>query len=99
MAEVIKGWDIGVSTMRPGERAAFHIPPEYGYGGAAVGPIPENSHLTFHVELVSVRDDTLSKVKWQVLGLLCFVAFMVYYIPSLHPSATHPHLSASITSN
>ena len=98
-AEVIKGWDIGVATMKVGERAAFHIPPEYGYGDATVGPIPPKSNLTFHVELVSARDDTLSKVKWQVLGLLCFIGFLCYVIPSLHPTNTHPHIAAHFASN
>ena len=88
MMEVIKGWDIGVATMRVGERAAFHIPPEYAYGNADIGPIPANSELTFHVELLAVKDDTLDKIKYQVLGLLCFVALLCWYIPTrLHPSA------------
>ena len=30
------------------------IPPQYGYGGRQVGPIPPNSNLIFYIELVSL---------------------------------------------
>ena len=50
--EVIKGWDLGVATMRKGEKAVLTIKPEYGYGSKNVGPIPGNSTLVFEVELI-----------------------------------------------
>lgn len=51
---VIKGWDIGVATMRKGERAILTCQPDYAYGAAGSPPtIPPNSTLNFEVELLS----------------------------------------------
>ena len=50
---MIKGWDIGVATMKPGERAVFTIGPEYAYGEKGHPPkIPPNATLIFTIELV-----------------------------------------------
>ncbi|XP_019188092.1 PREDICTED: 70 kDa peptidyl-prolyl isomerase-like isoform X1 [Ipomoea nil] len=58
--EVIKGWDIGIATMRKGERALYTIPPCLGYGKAGSPPIiPPDSTLLFDIEMVSwksIRD-------------------------------------------
>lgn len=58
--QVIKGWDKGVATMRKGEKAAFTIAPDYGYGPKGSPPtIPPNATLKFDVELLewtSVKD-------------------------------------------
>jgi FK506-binding protein 4/5 len=32
--EVIKGWDLGIKTMKKGENALFTIPAELAYGEA-----------------------------------------------------------------
>lgn len=46
MGQVIKGWDLGVATMRKGERSLFTIKPEYGYGDSGAGKsIPPNATL------------------------------------------------------
>ncbi|XP_074268499.1 peptidyl-prolyl cis-trans isomerase FKBP62-like [Silene latifolia] len=58
--QVIKGWDIGIKTMKKGENAVFTIPAELAYGEAGSPPtIPANATLQFDVELlswVSVKD-------------------------------------------
>ena len=55
VGEVIKGWDLGVSTMKVGGKRILQIPPELGYGSRAVGDIPANSTLIFEVELLNVQ--------------------------------------------
>mmetsp|Transcript_9990 Transcript_9990/g.21978 ORF Transcript_9990/g.21978 Transcript_9990/m.21978 type:complete len:572 (-) Transcript_9990:468-2183(-) len=52
--QVIKGWDVGVATMKRGEVAKFTLAPEFAYGASGSPPkIPENATLVFEVELIS----------------------------------------------
>jgi len=51
---VITGWEKGIASMLPGEKATLTVSPEYGYGDKAEDEIPPNSTLVFEVELVSV---------------------------------------------
>merc|ERR1719313_949824 len=51
--QVIKGWDLGVATMKKGEKANFTLAPEFAYGESGSPPkIPENATLKFEVELL-----------------------------------------------
>merc|ERR1719229_963478 len=52
--QVIKGWDLGVATMKKGELAKFTIAPEFAYGDSGSPPkIPKKATLVFEVELIS----------------------------------------------
>ena len=52
--QVIKGWDVGVATMKKGERSTLTIKAEYGYGDQGSPPkIPGGATLCFDVELLS----------------------------------------------
>jgi len=53
-SQVIKGWDVGVATMKKGEVAKFTIRADYGYGDSGSPPkIPGGATLVFEVELLS----------------------------------------------
>ncbi|KAG7673991.1 hypothetical protein Ndes2526B_g02530 [Nannochloris sp. 'desiccata'] len=52
--QVIKGWDLGVATMRKGELSKLYIKSDYGYGASGSPPkIPGGATLIFEVELLS----------------------------------------------
>ena len=54
---MIKGWDIGVASMKVGEKAIFTIKSEYGYGEMGSPPkIPGGATLIFTIELLSFHD-------------------------------------------
>jgi len=50
---VIKGWDLGIAALKPGEKALLGIPSWLAYGARGTGPIPANSPLIFEVQLLS----------------------------------------------
>lgn len=59
---VIRGWDEGITYLKPGAKAFFYIPSRLAYGaqsrpGSAANPkgIPANSVLIFDVELVAAK--------------------------------------------
>ena len=54
--EVIKGWEIGIKTMKKGEKSEFIIEPEYAYGNNTYDNlIPPNSTINFEIELLEIN--------------------------------------------
>lgn len=61
---VIKGWEIGLKTMKRNEIAQFSLPPELAYGEKGSPPvIPSNARLNFIIELMDWAPDSNSDHK------------------------------------
>lgn len=57
VADLINGWAAAMTTMRPGGKALFYIPPHLGYGGLRAGKIPPNSAIIFEVDVLAVNPE------------------------------------------
>lgn len=58
---VIKAFDMGVATMKLGERCMLKCAPEYAYGASGSPPnIPPNSTLNFELEMLGWKGEDLS---------------------------------------
>ena len=56
VGRVIKGWDEGLATMKPGGKRLLRIPPALGYTPAEAGKdIPPGATLIFELELIELR--------------------------------------------
>jgi FKBP-type peptidyl-prolyl cis-trans isomerase FklB len=51
---LIPGWIDALQHMRPGDEWIVYVPPSLGYGSEQKGPIPANSVLVFHLELLAI---------------------------------------------
>lgn len=61
---VIKGWDLGISSMKKGEVSVFIVHPRYAYGDMGYPPaIPPFTPLLFEIELFDWKLDDLSPRK------------------------------------
>lgn len=55
--QVIRGWELGISGMKVGEKKRLTIPPKLAYGSQGVGGvIPQNATLIFEVELLGINN-------------------------------------------
>ena len=68
VAPIIKGWSLGLETMKQGGKRSLIIPPALGYGDVEVSAagrpsIPPNSELRFELELVVVNNDIIRKMR------------------------------------
>lgn len=62
--EVIKGWDIGVKSMKRGEIAELVLRSDFAYGSTGSPPkIPPGATLVFEVELIDWTLEDLTKHK------------------------------------
>jgi len=55
---VIKGWELGVTGMKVGEKRRLTIPPELAYGAqGAGGVIPPNATIIFEIDLLGINEE------------------------------------------
>lgn len=67
----VRGLDLGLVTMRKGERAQFCIHPKYGFGEAgSFNAVPADATLKYTVEMVDFRDEQLDEVDMHPLELV-----------------------------
>lgn len=57
---MVKGLEIGLATMKVGEKATFVIPPYMAFGNEKNGIIPPNSTLYFDIEVLTCKDPFLN---------------------------------------
>ena len=54
--QVIKGWDLGITQLKKGQKAVLTCPASHAYGAAGIpGVIPKNATLFFDVELIDFK--------------------------------------------
>ena len=82
------GGDLGLVSMRVGERAMITASPEFSYGEEGVGKaIPPNARLTFDATLIAIIDPASAMYKELRRGLVMgalvigFVLFIAFYGP------------------
>ncbi|TVY35883.1 FK506-binding protein [Lachnellula subtilissima] len=71
--QVIKGWDDNLLDMCIGEKRTLTIPPAFGYGDRAMGPIPAKSTLSTSLPLFlhtrTYTDDPPTVFETELVGI------------------------------
>ncbi|XP_052800902.1 peptidyl-prolyl cis-trans isomerase FKBP4-like [Mya arenaria] len=53
--KVIRGFELAVLTMKPGERSLIFIKPEYGFGKSVPPSVPLDTDILFDIEIIKVE--------------------------------------------
>jgi FKBP-type peptidyl-prolyl cis-trans isomerase len=53
--KVVKGFETALYERQKGDKFTVTIPPQWGYGPQAQGPIPASSWLVFDMEILSIK--------------------------------------------
>jgi FKBP-type peptidyl-prolyl cis-trans isomerase len=53
--EALLGWEVGVKTMKKGEKSIFVLRADYAYGESGYMAIPANAPLIFFIELIDFQ--------------------------------------------
>jgi hypothetical protein len=61
---VVRGIELGIAGMCPGESVDLTIPPALGFGRTAVGEVPANSKLAVSLRVISMLEPELSEAEW-----------------------------------
>ncbi|KAM5152677.1 peptidyl-prolyl cis-trans isomerase FKBP7 [Mantella aurantiaca] len=69
VGQVIRGLDIALMDMCPGEKRKVIIPPSLGYGEQGYDKIPPNSTLIFEIELYAISKGPRSVEAFQQIDL------------------------------
>jgi FKBP-type peptidyl-prolyl cis-trans isomerase len=66
--QIVRGLEIGIASMKLGEKSVFHVQPEYGYGDDLPWrAVSQNDTLIFEVELLCCGERDLTEGKGGVL--------------------------------
>ncbi|XP_052800904.1 peptidyl-prolyl cis-trans isomerase FKBP5-like [Mya arenaria] len=66
--KVIRGFELAVLSMRPGERSLIYLTPEWGFGKSGAPPrVPPDTNVIFDTEIVSVECSDISPDQDQTL--------------------------------
>uniref|UniRef100_A0A0N4ZE27 peptidylprolyl isomerase n=1 Tax=Parastrongyloides trichosuri TaxID=131310 RepID=A0A0N4ZE27_PARTI len=88
-SQVIKGWDIGVATMKVGEKAILRCRPEYAYGEHGSGSsIPPNATLDFEVEFLRFTGEDISPQRDGSITKSIIVEGEKYHTPAEYAEVT-----------
>ena len=77
------GGDIGLVSMREGERCMLTCSAEFAYGDAGVteAKIPPGARLTFDVSLLHIKkDNLLRQIFLEILGVIAFMVFALFLL-------------------